>query len=69
VLTSFPLVPFDEDGLAVYTRRQLFPGTMSRNDRLIAAMALAGRHVLVTRNISHFVGVPDLAVENWIDES
>lgn len=45
-----------------------FLRTMSRNDRLIAAIALAGRHVLVTRNVSHFLGVPALLVENWIDD-
>jgi predicted nucleic acid-binding protein len=68
VLSAFAAIPFDEEALEVYTRRRLFPGTMSRNDRLIAAIALAGRHVLVTRNMSHFLGVPGLLIENWIDD-
>jgi predicted nucleic acid-binding protein len=40
---------------------------MSRADRLIAAITLAGDHRLVTRNVSHFLPVPDLVIENWID--
>jgi predicted nucleic acid-binding protein len=67
VLSAFAVIPFDEAALTVYTRRRLFPGTMSRNDRLIAAIALAGRHILVTRNVSYFLGVSGLQVENWID--
>lgn len=45
-----------------------FPKGCGRNDRLIASIALAGEHVLVTRNLAHFVGVRGLQVENWIDD-
>ena len=67
LLSLFPVVPFDEAALDVYRQRRLFPGTMSRADRLIAAVALAGSHCLVTRNVSHFLPVQGLVIENWID--
>jgi predicted nucleic acid-binding protein len=66
-LNLFPIVHFDEAALQVYEQRHLFPGTMSRADRLIAAISLAGGHRLVTRNVSHFLAVPGLTIENWID--
>lgn len=68
-LNLFTLVPFDDAALAVYTRSQFFPETMSRGDRLIASIAIAGSHRLVTRNVAHFAGTPGLALENWIDEA
>ncbi len=66
-LSLFPEVPFDEAALHVHQQRSLFPGTMSRADRLIAAIALSGGHRLVTRNVRYFLPVPDLVIENWID--
>jgi len=37
-------------------------------DLMIAAMALAGNHVVVTRNVKHFNDVlPPHQIENWID--
>lgn len=43
-------------------------GRVARNDRPLAAIAVAGHHTLVTRNVAHFRGMPDLRLENWIDE-
>src|SRR5262245_34664035 len=40
---------------------------IGRADLLIAAIVLANRAALVTRNLKHFHLVPGLAVENWID--
>lgn len=68
LLTTFTIVPFDEAALNVFQTRRLFPGTMSRGDRLIASIALAGGHRLVTRNVAHFLPVEGLVVENWIDD-
>jgi predicted nucleic acid-binding protein len=68
LLTLFPIVGFDAAALRVYRQRQLFPGTMSRDDRLIASICVAGQHRLVTRNVADFAAVPGLVVENWIDE-
>lgn len=67
LMSLFEIIPFDEAALQVYEQRHLFPGTMSRADRLIAAITLAGGHRLVTRNVSHFLPVPGLTIENWID--
>jgi predicted nucleic acid-binding protein len=37
-------------------------------DLMIAATALAGNHVVVTRNVKHFSDVlPPHQIENWID--
>jgi len=37
-------------------------------DLMIAAMALAAKHVVVTRNVKHFADVlPPPQIENWID--
>lgn len=40
---------------------------IGRGDLLIAAIALAHRATLVTRNLKDFRLVPDLRVENWVD--
>jgi tRNA(fMet)-specific endonuclease VapC len=40
---------------------------IGRADLLIAAIALANRATLVTRNLKHFCLVPGLQVENWIN--
>jgi tRNA(fMet)-specific endonuclease VapC len=40
---------------------------IGRRDLLIAALALANKATLVTRNRKHFLLVPGLHVENWAD--
>ncbi|HYT95619.1 MAG TPA: PIN domain-containing protein [Gemmataceae bacterium] len=40
---------------------------IGRADLLIAAITLANKATLVTRNLKHFREVPGLPVENWAD--
>jgi tRNA(fMet)-specific endonuclease VapC len=40
---------------------------IGRADLLIAAITLANRATLVSRNLKHFRQVPGLSVENWLD--
>jgi tRNA(fMet)-specific endonuclease VapC len=40
---------------------------IGRADLLIAAITLANRATLVSRNLKHFRQVPGLALENWAD--
>jgi tRNA(fMet)-specific endonuclease VapC len=40
---------------------------IGRGDLLIAAIAMANRATLVTRNVKDFRTVPGLQIENWAD--
>ena len=42
---------------------------IGNNDTMIAAHALATDAVLVTNNIKHFSKVPDLSIENWLNQT
>jgi predicted nucleic acid-binding protein len=41
--------------------------TISHADIQIASIALAYGLTIITRNTRHFIRIPDLKVENWID--
>lgn len=43
-------------------------GKVGRADLLIACFALAHDATLVTRNTKDFVGIPNLKLENWLDD-
>lgn len=69
MLAQFHVVVFDESAAEAlarlrsrHRRRKRYP------DLMIAAMAEAGRHIVVTRNESDFVDLlPKAQVTNWID--
>ncbi len=69
LLLPYDIVPFDDSCTAHYAniRSQLEKAgkTISSNDYLIAATALAHSAVLVTNNVDEFKRVPGLSIECW----
>jgi len=49
---------------AMYDDGRLLPVA----DALIAATALVHDLTIVTHNTKHFVGIPDLKIEDWVDD-
>ncbi len=68
-LAPFRVLPSDTGTVAEFDRlrqnRKL--RTIGRADLLIAAITLATRATLVSRNLKDFRQVPSLRVENWTD--
>jgi tRNA(fMet)-specific endonuclease VapC len=63
------VLPIDADASVEFDRlRQIKKlKKIGRGDLLIAAIALAHRATLLSRNVKDFRQVPSLRVENWID--
>jgi tRNA(fMet)-specific endonuclease VapC len=63
------IVPLGQSAVAefarLYAQREL--RKIGNRDLLIAAIALANRATLVTRNLKHFRPIPGLKLENWAD--
>lgn len=70
MLRDFNLIALDASSAAVMV--QLMAKHKSRKryaDLMIAAMAIAGRHIVVTRNQKHFADLlPPTQLQNWIDD-
>lgn len=66
---GFPSLPFEDAAAEVYGRVRAALAETGRpigpNDLLIASIALAGGHTLVSRNLREFTRVPGLEVEQW----
>jgi tRNA(fMet)-specific endonuclease VapC len=66
-------IPSSEIATTIVSRIQSLQGRFqfilkaATGDLLIAAIALANRATLVTRNVKDFRQVPGLKVENWAD--
>ena len=66
---AFESLPFDDEAARYYgivraqLRREGRP--IGGNDLMIAAIAIANSHVLVTRNVGEFSRVAGLEVERW----
>jgi tRNA(fMet)-specific endonuclease VapC len=67
LLRSLKVLPLDRRAVEEFERlrshREL--KQIGTRDLLIAAMALASRATLVTRNLRHFRPIPGLRLENW----
>jgi len=63
------VLPIDEPAASEFDhlRRNKKLKKIGRADLLIAAIALAYRATLVTRNLKDFRQVPGLRIENWAD--
>lgn len=69
MLSRFHIVVFDESCAEVMERlRRKHKRRKRYADLMIAAMAEAGRHIVVTRNQTDFVDLlPKAQLANWID--
>jgi tRNA(fMet)-specific endonuclease VapC len=69
--SRFELLPFDQEAArhAAQVRAQLeAQGTpIGAVDTMIAGVALAHEHVLVTRNVREFERVQGLQIQNWFE--
>ena len=70
MLAQFHIVVFDMACATVMARlRQQHRRRKRYADLMIAAMVLAGQHMLVTSNYADFVDVlPPAQLANWIDD-
>jgi tRNA(fMet)-specific endonuclease VapC len=60
-----PVLPFDAGAIAVFDELRGKRVRVSTMDLRIAAIAISRNLVLLTRNISDFNKVPDLATQDW----
>jgi tRNA(fMet)-specific endonuclease VapC len=69
LLGQLVILPIDEAAADEFDRLRQSKKLkkIGRGDLLIAAIALAHRATLVSRNLRDFRQVPGLSVENWID--
>ena len=73
VLTSlfspYASLPFDDNAAVIYGRirheLETAGGIIGPNDLMIASIALAGNHTLVTHNTAEFGRVNGLRIEDW----
>jgi tRNA(fMet)-specific endonuclease VapC len=58
-------LPFDEAAATIFDRLRTQKLRVGTNDLAIAAITLAVRGILVTRNTVDFQRIPDLVLEDW----
>lgn len=71
LLDQFTVVVFDHDAANILEDLlKTSRSTKRYADMMIAAMALAGQHIVVTRNRKHFADLlPPPQLMNWIDDA
>jgi predicted nucleic acid-binding protein len=69
LVAQFEVLLFNDEDAEMFKRvLKKYKSKKRYVDLMIAAMALAGNHVVVTRNVKHFADVlPPPQIENWID--
>lgn len=69
IIANLEILPFDDRSawlFGEFTARLRRMGRPTGDmDVMIAASTVAFNHILVTRNPSHFAGIPDLTVESY----
>ena len=69
LFAPYASLPFDDPAAAVYGRMrhelEVAGNVIGPNDLIIAAIALANNHTLVTHNQTEFSRVRGLAIEDW----
>jgi predicted nucleic acid-binding protein len=70
LLRQFNIVTFDQPSAEIMLRlHQKLKSHKRYADVMIAAMAIAGNHVLVTRNTQHFTDLlPRRQLVNWLEK-
>lgn len=70
LLSDFAVLPLDEAAITVAAQlKQRLKAHKRHADLIIAAQAIAGRHILVTRNTKDFQAwLPAAQLQNWLDE-
>lgn len=62
---STPIIGFDERAATVYRELKDLKIRVGTMDLMIAAIVIANKAILVTRNLSDFEQVPGLRAEDW----
>lgn len=70
MLMAFQIAPFDQTSADVFRKIvEKNPHHKRYADLMIAAIAIAGNHIVVTRNQKHFADLlPKSQLQNWIDD-
>ena len=67
-LTRFAMLPYSADAEGIYSAFSPIIKRIGTNDCRIAAIALAGGHVVVTANTRDFSRIPGLLIQDWTSE-
>jgi tRNA(fMet)-specific endonuclease VapC len=72
LVKEIKVVAFDEKAARRYAEIRAFLTQSGQPigdaDTQIASIALARKLILVTQNVRHFARIPQLTIENWIDQ-
>ena len=70
LLRELVIVPFGDVAVREFTKlqKQKVLKKIGHADLLAASIALANRATLVTRNLRHFRQIPNLDLDNWVDD-